>query len=124
MEAVNPAEPVNLAAKLALIAEHWSPKTVATVNDYDVRVARVHGEFPRHSHPDTDEFFLVLDGELTIRMDAGDVTLRPGEVYVVPAGVAHQPVAAAEAEILLFEPSHVVNTGDAGGALTAAREVL
>jgi mannose-6-phosphate isomerase-like protein (cupin superfamily) len=107
---------VNLSAKLALIAQHWSPRTVATVNDYDVRLVKVHGEFVRHQHSDTDEFFLVLDGELTIRMDAGDVTLAAGEVYVVPAGVEHQPVAAVETSVLLFEPSHVVNTGDAGGA--------
>ena len=117
-------QPLNLAAKLALIQEHWSPKTIATVNDYDVRLAVVSGEFAEHTHADTDEFFLVISGELTIRMDAGDVTLRPGEVYVVPAGVRHQPVAAVETQILLFEPSTVVNTGDAGGALTAVREEI
>jgi mannose-6-phosphate isomerase-like protein (cupin superfamily) len=117
-------QPLNLAEKFALIAEHWSPKTVAMVNDYDVRLAVVEGEFTPHTHPDTDEFFLVVDGELTIRMAAGDVTLAPGEVYVVPAGVEHQPVAAVETRILLFEPSTVVNTGDAGGALTARREEI
>ena len=115
---------VNLAAKLALIAEHWSPRTVATVNGYDVRLVKVHGEFVRHQHSDTDEFFLVLDGELTIRMDAGDVTLGAGEVYVVPRGVDHHPAAAEETTILLFEPGDVVNTGDAGGALTAPRVQL
>lgn len=117
-------ESINLAAKLALIAEHWSPWTVATVNDYDVRLAKVHGEFPRHRHVDSDEFFLVLDGELTLRTDDGDVVLRPGEVYVVPAGTAHQPVAATETSILMFEPRTVVNTGDAGGELTAPRREL
>jgi len=117
-------QPLNLAAKFALISEHWSPKTVATVNDYDVRLAVVQGEFTRHTHDDTDEFFLVISGELTIRLDAGDVTLRPGEVYVVPAGVVHQPVAAVETQILIFEPSTVVNTGDAGGTLTARREEI
>ncbi|GAA1793981.1 cupin domain-containing protein [Planosporangium flavigriseum] len=115
---------INLAAKLALIGEHWSPRTVATVNDYDVRLVKVLGEFVRHQHADTDEFFLVLDGELTIRMDAGDVVLRKGEVYVVPAGVEHQPYAAVETEILLFEPREVINTGDAGGELTAPRREL
>jgi mannose-6-phosphate isomerase-like protein (cupin superfamily) len=117
-------QPLNLAETFARISERWSPKTVATVNDYDVRLVVVEGEFTRHAHPDTDEFFLVVSGELTIRMDAGDVTLRPGEVYVVPAGVEHQPFAAVETRILLFEPSTVVNTGDAGGALTARREEI
>jgi mannose-6-phosphate isomerase-like protein (cupin superfamily) len=124
MESTTQPHPVNLAEKFALIAEHWSPKTVATVNDYDVRLVVAHGEFTRHAHPDTDEFFLVVSGELTIRMAAGDVTLRPGEVYVVPRGVSHQPVAAAEARIVIFEPSTVVNTGDAGGGLTARREEI
>jgi len=117
-------ESINLAAKLTQIAEVFSPRTVATVNDYDVRLAKVQGEFVRHRHEDTDEFFLVIDGELTIRMDAGDVVLRPGEVYVVPAGTYHQPLAEKETSILLFEPSSVVNTGDAGGSLTASRQVL
>ncbi len=97
---------------------------MATVNDYDVRVVRAQGEFTRHTHPDTDEFFLVLDGELTIRLDDGDLTLRPGEVCVVPRGVAHQPVSAYGAQVLLLEPSTTVNTGDNPGALTAQRRVV
>ena len=124
MESTIQPQAVNLAAKLALIDKHWSPKTVATVNDYDVRLAVVEGEFTPHTHADTDEFFLLIAGELTIKMDAGDVTLLPGEVYVVPAGVQHQPVAAPGTQIMLFEPSGVVNTGDAGGALTAVREEI
>ncbi len=112
----------NLREKLAHIVEHWSPQTVATVNDYDVRLAKVHGEFVRHTHQDSDEFFLVLDGELTIRMDAGDVVLGPGEIYVVPRGTPHQPSAATETSIMLVEPREVVNTGDAGGELTAIRD--
>ena len=117
-------EPVNLAAKFGAITEHWSPRRVASVNDYDVRIARVRGEFVRHRHPDTDEFFLVVDGELTIRMDAGDVVLCPGEIFVVPRGVYHQPYAAVETSILMFEPRATVNTGDAGGPLTVAPEDL
>jgi mannose-6-phosphate isomerase-like protein (cupin superfamily) len=117
-------ESINLAAKLAQIREVWSPRTVATINDYDVRLAKVQGEFVRHQHPETDEFFLVIDGELTLRMDDGDVVLRPGEVYVVPAGTYHQPVAETETSILVFEPSATVNTGDAGGELTAERRLL
>jgi mannose-6-phosphate isomerase-like protein (cupin superfamily) len=115
---------VSIAEKLALIAEHWSPRTVATVNDYDVRLVKIQGEFVRHQHPDTDELFLVLDGALTIRLDAGDVVLGPGELYVVPAGTHHQPYAEVETSMLLFEPSDVVNTGDAGGEMTAPRVEL
>ncbi len=115
---------MNLAAKLSRITELWSPRTVATVNDYDVRLVKVHGEFVRHQHADTDEFFLVIEGRLTIRMADGEVVLGPGEAFVVPAGVYHQPYAAAVASILLFEPREVVNTGDAGGELTAIRQEL
>jgi mannose-6-phosphate isomerase-like protein (cupin superfamily) len=115
---------VNLAAKLVQIDKHWSPKTVATLNDYDVRLVKVQGEFVRHQHDDSDEFFLVLNGELTLRLDDGDVTLGPGDLYVVPRGVHHQPYAANEAELMLIEPRHIVNTGDAGGPLTATREEI
>lgn len=117
-------EPVELAAALATLTGPWSPLTVATLNDYDVRVVRTEGEFTRHSHPDTDELFLVLDGELTIRLDSGDVTLRRGQLYVVPRGVEHQPYAPDGAEVLLVEPGTTVNTGDNPGALTADRRVL
>jgi mannose-6-phosphate isomerase-like protein (cupin superfamily) len=114
----------SLQEKLAYVVDHWSPKTVAMVNDYDVRVAKVHGEFVRHTHSDSDEFFMVIDGELTLRMDAGDVVLGPGEIYVVPRGTPHQPHAEVETSIMLFEPREIVNTGDAGGELTAVREEI
>jgi mannose-6-phosphate isomerase-like protein (cupin superfamily) len=97
---------------------------VATVNDYDVRVVRAHGEFTRHSHPETDEFFLVLSGRLTIRRDDGDVELGPGQVFVVPRATPHQPFSADGAEVLLLEPSATVNTGDTPGGLTAERRVV
>jgi mannose-6-phosphate isomerase-like protein (cupin superfamily) len=104
---------IDLAAVLATFTEPWAPRTVATLNDYDVRVAKaLGGEFTRHSHPETDELFLVLTGALTIRMDAGDVDLRPGDLYVVPRGVYHQPVSPDGAEVLLIEPTTTVNTGD------------
>ena len=83
--------PVDLVAVLSRIDEPWQPRTVAVLNDYDVRVVRTHGEFTRHSHPETDEVFLVLSGSLTIRMDDGDVTLGPGQLYVVSRGAPHQP---------------------------------
>jgi mannose-6-phosphate isomerase-like protein (cupin superfamily) len=114
----------NVNAVLATIDEHWSPRTIAIVNDYDVRVARIEGDFTPHRHPETDEFFMVLDGELTIRMDEGDVALRPGDTYVVPKGRLHQPRAARGTTILLFEPSATVNTGDTPSPLTAPRRVV
>ncbi len=121
---VSMSSPVDVAAALATFTDPWAPRTIATVNDYDVRVFKAHGEFTRHTHPDTDEFFLVIEGELTIRMDDGDVTLRPGEVYVVPKGVAHQPFSAEGASALLLEPRETVNTGDAPSDLTAPRREL
>jgi mannose-6-phosphate isomerase-like protein (cupin superfamily) len=116
--------PVSLAAALAGFDEVWSPRTVATVNDYDVRVFKARGEFTRHAHPDTDELFLVLDGTLTIRMDDGDVTLTAGQVFVVPRGVPHQPFSESGASALLLEPSATVNTGDTPSALTTPRRPL
>src|SRR5215831_19203059 len=101
----------NIHAVLSSLDEHWSPRTVSVVNDYDVRVVKVVGDFTRHRHPDTDEFFLVLSGRLTIRMDEGDVVLDAGDCYVVPRGRTHQPSADVDTEVLLFEPSATVNTG-------------
>lgn len=113
--------PVDLAAALSTFDEPWQPRTVAVLNDYDVRVVKVRGEFTRHSHPETDELFLVLTGSLTVRMDTGDVTLGAGQLLVVPQGVPHQPVSPDGAEVLLVEPSATVNTGDNPGTLTAER---
>jgi mannose-6-phosphate isomerase-like protein (cupin superfamily) len=117
-------EQVNLDAMLARFTEHWSPKKIAQVNDYDVRIVKVQGEFTWHQHPDTDEFFLVLSGQLTIQMRDRDVVLAPGELFVVPQGIEHRPRAGTETALLLFEPGSVVNTGDAGGELTAEVEHL
>lgn len=116
-------DPVDLAATLQTIDQPWQPHTVAVLNDYDVRVARGDGEFPRHSHPETDEMFLVLSGELTIRLDDGDVHLRPGQLHVVPRGTPHQPYAPGGAQFLMVEPSATVNTGDSPSAYTQARRV-
>jgi mannose-6-phosphate isomerase-like protein (cupin superfamily) len=114
----------SLAAVLSSFTEYWSPRTVAVVNDYDVRVVKVRGEFTRHSHPETDEFFLVLSGALVIKMDEGDVRLGAGDCYVVPRGRDHQPCADEESAVLLFEPSDTVNTGDSPSDLTAERRVV
>ncbi|MGW0904312.1 cupin domain-containing protein [Streptomyces sp. NPDC002853] len=116
--------PVNITEKLAEFSELWSQKTVAVLNDYEVKLAKLHGEFVWHRHEDTDELFLVLTGRLTIRLRDGDVELAPGELFVVPRGVEHCPVAAVETAILLFEPAGTMNTGDAGGPMTKAAELV
>ncbi|MAO92446.1 MAG: mannose-6-phosphate isomerase [Rhodospirillales bacterium] len=107
---------VNLNQKLAMFSEHWSPKIVAAFNGHDVMVVKVMGEFVWHSHPDTDDFFYVLQGRVVIQMKAGDVILEAGDLYVVPKGVEHRPVAEVESHLLLIEPQGVPNTGDAGTA--------
>jgi len=115
----DPMPVVDIAAKLALVGEHWSPKVVARLNDYEVKVVKLAGEFVWHSHPDTDELFLVVEGSLTIQLRDGDVTLGAGQLFVVPRGVEHCPRADGEVHAVLIEPTGVVNTGDAGGDLTA-----
>jgi mannose-6-phosphate isomerase-like protein (cupin superfamily) len=114
-------EPVDLPTALSSLMAPWQPLTVATLNDYDLRVVKTVGEFTRHSHPETDEVFLVLKGSLTIRFDEGEVTLGPGQLHVVPKGTFHQPVSSEGAEVLLIEPSSTVNTGDTPSELTAER---
>jgi mannose-6-phosphate isomerase-like protein (cupin superfamily) len=106
------AHVVNLEERLALFHEHWSPRTVAQFNGHDVMVVKVKGEFVWHHHDDTDDLFLVLKGRLTIRLPDDHVVLGPGELFVVPVGVEHQPVAEDETELLLIEPSGTPNTGD------------
>ena len=114
--------PVDIAERLSLFSEHWSPKVVARLNDYEVKLVKVKGEFVWHRHEDTDELFLVVEGRLTIQLRDGDVTLGPGQLFVVPRGVEHRPVAEGEVCAMLIEPTGVVNTGDAGGDLTAAHD--
>lgn len=113
-----PPVPVSLADKLSRFSELWSPKIVAGVNDYEVKLVKVKGEFVWHTHEETDELFLVVTGRLTIRLRDGDVVLGPGELFVVPRGVEHCPVAEEETSVLLLEPAGTVNTGDAGGPMT------
>jgi mannose-6-phosphate isomerase-like protein (cupin superfamily) len=110
-------EAINLADKLATFSEFWSPRTVAQLNHHDVMVVKVKREFVWHKHDDTDDFFLVLKGELDIQMRDRTVTLGPGELFVVPQGVEHRTVAREEAHLLLIEPTGTPNTGD---AMTAA----
>ena len=114
-----PNAPIDIAEKLSSFTDHWSPKVVARLNDYEIKVVKVQGEFVWHTHDDTDELFLVLDGELTIQLRDGNVALRQGQLFVVPRGVEHCPIAAGEVHAILIEPVGVLNTGGAGGPLTA-----
>ena len=107
-----PREVVRLSEKFESFVEYWSPRTVATFNGHDVMVVKVNGEFVWHTHDDTDDFFLVLSGRLTIRLRDGDVVLTPGDLFVVPVGVEHQPFAEEETHLLLIEPSGTPNTGE------------
>ena len=111
-------EAVNLTKKFSLISEHWNPKIIAQLNDYHLKIAKIEGDFVWHSHPETDEMFLVVDGELTIYLRDGRLHLKPGELCVIPKGVEHKPSAKGECQILMVEPAGTLNTGDAGGELT------
>jgi mannose-6-phosphate isomerase-like protein (cupin superfamily) len=106
------ASPINLAEKLALVADLWSPKVVADFNGHEIMVVKVKGRFVWHAHSDTDDLFLVLRGRLTIDLRDAPVTLGPGELFVVPRGVEHCPFAEEETELLLIEPKGTPNTGD------------
>ncbi len=112
-------QPVDLVDKLSQVSQPWSPKVVARLNDYEVKVVKLQGEFVWHTHEDTDELFLVTQGQLTIQLRDGDVVVDPGQLYVVPRGVEHCPLAREEVQAVLIEPRGVINTGDAGGRLTA-----
>lgn len=112
-------QPVDLADTLSRFDEHWTPKVVARLNDYEIKLVKLKGEFVWHTHDDTDELFVVIDGDLTIQLRERDVIVRPGQLFVVPRGVEHCPIARGEVHAMLIEPVGVVNTGRAGGALTA-----
>ncbi|HSR54452.1 MAG TPA: cupin domain-containing protein [Acidobacteriota bacterium] len=110
---------IDFADKLLRFSDQWTPHTVAALNDYHFKVAKIEGEFVWHSHPETDEAFIVLKGSMRIELRDGAVDLEEGQMYVVPKGVEHKPVAEKECSILLIEPSGTVNTGDAGGDRTS-----
>lgn len=103
---------INLAAKLATFSDHWHPRTVAEYNGHDIMVVKIKGEYTWHKHDDTDDFFLVLTGTLLIELRDGNVRLGPGEMYIVPKGVEHRPVAVEEVQLMLIERSGTPNSGD------------
>lgn len=109
----------NVLTALSAVTEHWQPHRLTSINDYDVKVVKILGEFVWHTHPDTDELFLVISGELTIQLRDRDVVLGPNDVFVVPRGVEHCPRATDEVHAVLVEPRGTVNTGDAGGDRTS-----
>jgi mannose-6-phosphate isomerase-like protein (cupin superfamily) len=115
---------INLQEKLTKFSEHWSPKIIAQLNYYHLKLAKVQGEFVWHDHPETDEVFIVVNGHLEIHFRDGKVSLNEGEMFVVPKGVEHKPVAEKECHILLIEPAGLVNTGSAeDSTLTAPNDV-
>ena len=113
---------INFAQKFSLFDEQWQPKVVAEMNDYQFKVVKLQGDFIWHDHQDTDETFIVLDGELRIDFRDGAVRIGPGEMFVVPKGVEHKPFAEREVRLLLIEPRGVPNTGGAGGERTAPND--
>ncbi len=112
---------INLAEKLALFSDPFSPKIVGDLNDHQVKLVKLRGEFVWHKHDTEDEMFLVVGGKINIRFRDGDVDLGPGEMIIVPKGVEHMPVADEEASVMLIEPASTLNTGDAGGLRTVER---
>ena len=115
--------PINFKEKLAKLTEQWQPRVVAQLNDYQFKIAKLQGDFIWHSHPETDEAFIILAGELDIEFRDGKVHLREGDMYIVPKGLEHKPFAEEECSILLIEPLGTTNTGDAGGERTAEQNV-
>jgi mannose-6-phosphate isomerase-like protein (cupin superfamily) len=116
-------EKINLKEKLSKFSEHWTPKIIAEMNDYQFKLVKIKGDFVWHNHSDTDEVFIVIEGSMKIEFKDGVIELNEGEMYVVPKGVEHKPFAENECKVLLVEPRGVVNTGDAEGELTAANDV-
>jgi mannose-6-phosphate isomerase-like protein (cupin superfamily) len=114
--------PINFVEKFSRFTEHWQPKVIAELNDYQFKIARLEGDFVWHNHPDTDEAFIVIEGVLRIDFRDGAVTLAPGEMYVVPKGVEHKPYAEREVKLMMIEPRGTPNTGSAGGERTAEND--
>ncbi|MCP4748048.1 MAG: cupin domain-containing protein [Desulfobacteraceae bacterium] len=114
---------ININNKFDKFSDYWSPRIIAEMNDYQFKLVKVQGEFVWHEHSDTDEVFIVIDGKLIIEFRDGRVELKPGEMFIVPKGIEHKPVAQHESKIMIIEPRGVINTGDAGGELTAGNDV-
>jgi len=114
---------INLQQKFSLFAEHWQPRVIAEMNDYQFKLVKLKGDFVWHDHKDTDETFFVIEGRLRIDFRDGAVEIGPGEMFVVPKGVEHKPYAEQEVKVMLIEPRGVLNTGHEGGERTAQNDV-
>ena len=114
---------INLKEKLSKFSDHWSPKIIAEMNDYQFKLVKIKGDFVWHNHADTDEAFIVVEGKMKIEFENETVELNEGEMYVVPKGIEHKPHAETECKVLLVEPRDVVNTGNTEGDLTASNDV-
>ena len=114
---------INLGEKFGLLTEQWSPRVIGEMNDYQFKVVKLEGDFVWHSHKETDETFLVLEGELRIDFRDGALQIAAGELFIVPKGIEHKPYAAKEVKLMLIEPRGVLNTGDAGGERTAKNDI-
>ena len=114
---------INLQDKFAKFSEHWTPKVIAEMNDYQFKLVKIEGEFVWHNHSDTDEVFIVVEGKMKIEFEHETIELNQGEMYVVPKGVQHKPYAEQECKVMLVEPKGVVNTGENSGDLTAQNDV-
>ena len=114
---------INLKEKLSKFSDHWAPKIIAEMNDYQFKLVKIKGDFVWHDHCDTDEVFIVIEGKMSIEFENETVELNEGEMYVVPKGVKHKPYSETECKLMLVEPRGVVNTGDAEGELTASNDV-
>jgi len=120
---MNTYKSLNFAQKIDLIDKHWSPRVIAEMNDYQFKVVKLLGDFIWHDHADTDETFIVLEGQLRIDFRDGHVLISAGEMYVVPKGIEHKPSAEQEVKLLLIEPKGVLNTGSEGGERTAVNDL-
>tara|TARA_B100000035_G_scaffold94205_1_gene79737 strand:- start:2417 stop:2776 length:360 start_codon:yes stop_codon:yes gene_type:complete len=114
---------INFKNKLSKFSDHWSPKVIAEMNDYQFKLVKIKGDFVWHNHEHTDETFIVLEGEMAIQFEDRTVTLNEGEMYVVKKGIEHKPYAESECKIMIIEPNGVINTGNVEGDLTASNDV-
>ncbi len=115
--------PIDIKSKMASFSDHWAPKIIAQMNDTQFKLVKFQGDFTWHQHAETDEVFIVIEGEMVIAFRDGAVTLESGQMFVVPKGLEHKPYAEKECQVMLVEPAGTVNTGDAGGDLTADNDV-